>query len=229
MNLRAGTGTNTIRAVLWDNDGVLVDTESLFFEATRSVFDRAGLSLAKEMWGALYLGQGKSSKEIALAAGARPERIGQLIEERNRQYRLMLAQQPLRPRVRETLETLAGHVKMALVTDSHREQLYLMHGKNGLLGLFDQIVTGDDSPHAKPHPAPYLAALEALRVEPESCIAVEDSPKGLASARAAGVPCVVVPNELTRALDFEGALSIEQDVSRVLKCIGSGKAARPWS
>jgi len=210
-----------IKAVLWDNDGVLVDTETLFFETTRSAFALEGISLTKEIWGARYLGAGISSREIAISLGGVPDRIAKLIDERNKQYRRIL-EQPLflRPQVQKTLSALFGQVKMAIVTGSHRDQLKLMHGANGFLGFFDAIVTGDDCLHTKPHPAPYLAAVKALQVAPSECIAIEDTPKGLASANAAGIPCIVVPNELTHLLQFPGALSIEPDVSGVLKHLG---------
>lgn len=215
------------KAVLWDNDGVLVDTEMLFFETTRHAFCGAGLSLTREHWGSLYLGAGKSSKDIALSLGCDPVRVDALIDERNKRYRTLLQQPPqLRPRVLETLVALFGGLKMALVTDSHRDQLTLMHATSNVLGFFDTIVTGDDSSHSKPHPAPYRAALSALQVEPGDCIAVEDTPKGLAAARAAGISCIVVPNELTRMLQFPGALSVEQDVSAVLRLVRHSSSAR---
>lgn len=212
-----------IQAVLWDNDGVLVDSESLFFEATRSAFARAGLSLTREMWGTRYLGEGKTSREIALSLGADPDRIELIIDNRNQQYRKVIESRPpdLRPRVRETLSKLSGRIKMAIVTGCRREQLHLMHLGNDVLAFFDTVVTGDDCTFSKPHPAPYLAAIKALGVNPGDCIAVEDSPKGFASAKAAGVPCIVVPTGLTRFLEFEDALSVEQDVSGVLKYIGN--------
>jgi beta-phosphoglucomutase-like phosphatase (HAD superfamily) len=59
-----------IDAVLWDNDGVLLDTETLFFETTRAAFARLELNLTREIWGSQYLGEGKSSREIALSVGA---------------------------------------------------------------------------------------------------------------------------------------------------------------
>ena len=58
-----------IEVVLWDNDGVLVDTETLFYETTRVAFARLGLDLTKEIWGRQYLGEGKSSREIAALLG----------------------------------------------------------------------------------------------------------------------------------------------------------------
>jgi HAD superfamily hydrolase (TIGR01509 family) len=210
-------------AVLFDNDDVLVDTEMVFFETTRAAFGRIGLDLAKETWGARYLAEGKSSREIALSMGADAGQLPGLLEERNRQYRLRLKQPPpLRPTVRATLEKLHGRVRLAIVTGCGREQLDQVHGSSNLLEFFDFIVTSDDCGSHKPHPEPYQLALRALGVRAERCIAIEDSPRGLASARAAGVPCVVVPTELTRSLRFPGALAVEPVLSGALKHIQLG-------
>ena len=209
-----------LNAVLWDNDGVLVDTETLFFEITRAAFTRLGLELTKEIWGRRYLGEGRPSREIAAELGGDPRQIVPVLEERNKQYRHILARPPvIRPQVRETLAALRGRVRLAIVTGCDREQLDLVHKSTGLLDFFEVIVTSDDCSHAKPHPELYLAALKAMKLKPDECIAIEDSPRGLASARAAGIPCLVVPTELTRGLKFEGAFSIERDVSGVLSRI----------
>src|SRR5678815_4217534 len=134
-----------IEAVLWDNDGVLLDTEILFFETTRATFARFGLHLTKETWGKHYLGEGRTSKEIAASLGADSDSIERLVDERNQQYRQVLGQAPpVRPQVRETISLLFGRVRMAIVTGSHRSQLQLMHRQSGLLDYFEAIVTGDE-------------------------------------------------------------------------------------
>jgi HAD superfamily hydrolase (TIGR01509 family) len=205
-------------AVLFDNDGVLVDTETLFFEVTRQAFGRMGLELTRETWAARYLGEGHPSKEIALSLGGDPERVAVVLEERNRQYRGVLEQPPpIRPKVEETLARLHGRVKLAIVTGSDRRQFNLMHATSNLLSFFDLIITSDDCSYLKPHPGLYSTAITHLGVRAENCIAVEDSPRGLAAARAAGIPCVAVPTELTGMLDFPGALAVEGEVSAVLK------------
>jgi HAD superfamily hydrolase (TIGR01509 family) len=207
-----------VEAVLWDNDGTLVDTETLFFETTRAAFAQLGLALTPELWGRHYLGEGKSSREVAALLGAAGSRVEAMLTERNQRYREVLRQAPpLRPKVRETLSRLAGRVRMAMVTGCHRDQLQLMHAGSSLLDCFEVIVTGDECANPKPHPELYLAGLKALGVKAERCLAVEDSARGLGAARAAGIPCVVVPTELTRGLEFVGALSVEPDVSGVLR------------
>jgi HAD superfamily hydrolase (TIGR01509 family) len=213
-------------AVLFDNDGVLVDTETLFFEVTRQALAGMGLELPSETWAARYLGEGQPSKEIALALGGDPERLAEVLDERNRRYRRVLEQPPLiRPKVRETLATLHGRVNLAIVTGCDRDQLNLVHATSNLLNLFDVIITSDDCAWTKPRPEPFLAAIKDLGVRAENCIAVEDSPRGLAAATAVGIPCVVVPSELTRMLDFPGSLAIEDEVSAVLKYTALPKAS----
>ena len=209
-----------VEAVLWDNDGVLVDSETLFFETTRTAFARLELDLTPEVWGKHYLGEGKKSREVAALLGALGGRIAPMLKERDQDYLQRLRQAPpLQPNVRETLFRLSGRVRMAMVTGCHRDQLQLMHASSGLLGFFDAIIKGDDCPNPKPHPDVYLAGLKALGALAERCLAVEDSGRGLAAARAAGIPCIVVPTKLTRMLDFSGALAVEPDVSAVLRHI----------
>ena len=214
------TEPHKIEAILFDNDGVLVDTESLFFETTQRAFMRLNLSLDRETWGRRYLTEGKSSREIALALGADGNRVTEILEQRNQQYWRLLQNPPLlRPHVRETLTALHGRFKLAIVTGCGREQLDLVHNGNELLELFELIVTSDDCSCSKPHPEPYLTALQALGLDAPQCIAVEDSPRGLASAKAARVRCIVVPTELTAMLEFPGAAAIERDISRVLSYV----------
>jgi len=207
-----------IDTVLWDNDGLLVDTEILFFEATRKAFARLRLVLTAELWSAQGMAGGRSTHDIAVSLGGEPKQVSDMIEERNRHYTRLLARPPrVLPQARETLTALRGRVRLAMVTGSHRPDLDLMHRDTGLLDFFEVIVTGEECVRAKPDPEPYRAATKRLGVAPANCLAVEDSPRGLASARAAGVACVVVPTDLTRGLQFPGAVAVERDVSAVLK------------
>ncbi len=221
------SGVNLTEAVLFDSDGVLVDTESLFFDTTQRAFRRLDLNLTPEIWGHRYLSRASSSREVALSLGADPKRVDHVLEERNRQFRRLLQKASLlRPLVRETLSKLQGVARLAIVTGGDRDHLALAHATSNVLSCFDVIITSDDCSHGKPHPEPYLAAVRKLGVDAKQCLAVEDTPRGLASARSAGVPCVVVFTELTRKLPFPGALAIEQDLSGVLRYIRLGAVNR---
>ncbi len=213
-----------IEAILWDNDGLLVDSESLFFEMTRTFFAEAGLQVEAEYWGMEYLGNAKHSYQIAAELGLEPELIPSLLDRRNEAFVQRLRHSvPLMPKVRETIEALAGTVRLAIVTGSPRDKVLLMHGNNGLLEHFEVIVTDDEISNPKPHPEPYLKAMEMLGVKPERCLAVEDSQRGLDSAVAAGLRCIAVPNALTKVQRFDRAHAVEADVSGVLKHVNATK------
>lgn len=207
-----------MQAVLWDNDGVLLDSETVFYAVTKRAFSRLGLELTREVWGSRYLGLGTPSRDIARSLGARDADIAPVLDERNKEYLSVLKEPPpVRPRVAETLSALTGRVKLALVTGCHLKPLHLMHARSGLLKHFETIVTGDDCDSSKPNPEPYLTAMAAMGLDSKHCIAIEDSRRGLESALNAGVACMVVPTDLTKGHDFTGALSVEPDVSGILK------------
>lgn len=214
------TTSKAYKAVLWDNDGVLVDSERRFFEVSRSAFTRLGLALTEAIWVDQYLGKGMHSHEIALQMGADKNRIDAVMQERNRTYREVLQQAPpVRPQVHETLQKLSSRCRLAIVTGCHRHQLKLMHASSGLLGFFETIVTGDDFTREKPDPEPYRMALDRLNLTPDECIAVEDSQRGLQSAVSAGIDCIAVPTELTAGQNFKLALAVETDPAGLLKYI----------
>ncbi|MBF0586536.1 HAD family phosphatase [Prosthecochloris sp. N3] len=207
-----------IKAVLWDNDGLLLDSEAVFFELTRSAFAAAGYVLTPEYWGREYLGRARRTREVALEFGMSQQSAAELIAERDRRFLEKLQSPlPLRPAVRRTLDQLRGRLLHGVVTGSPREKVELMHRHSGLDGYFDIVITFDDVKRTKPHPEPYRTAMERLGLQPRECLAVEDSERGLASAHAAGLKCIVVPNALTACQRFEHAHAVEQDVSAVEK------------
>ncbi|ASQ91744.1 haloacid dehalogenase [Prosthecochloris sp. GSB1] len=207
-----------MKAILWDNDGLLLDSEALFFELTRSVFSGLGFELTTEYWGIEYLSRARRTRQLARELGMSPDLVEKAVEMRDRRFFDALQRPiPLRPAVRETLDALSGRFRHAVVTGSPREKVELMHRHSGLEGYFEQVVTCDDVEETKPHPEPYFAAMRKLGLGPGECLAVEDSERGLDSAHAAGVKCVVVPNSLTRMQRFEKAYAVEDDVSGILK------------
>lgn len=210
--------TAAFEAVCWDHDGLLVDTEQLFFTSTREVFAEAGVILTEQFWSTEYLSKGGTTTAIAAAFGLEPSAVAHVLAERTRRYQALLrASPPLRPGVMETLRSLAGRIPMALVTGSHREDIETVHRTTGLLGLFTVVVARNDYPSAKPAPDAYLAATKILGVDPARSLAVEDSERGMKSALAAGLKCIVVPNDLTRRFEFAGAYAREESVAAVLR------------
>ncbi len=209
-----------IKAVLFDNDGVLIDSESVFFTLTREALATAGVALHPSYWARHYLGNGLKSMEVAEALGLSPSIADEVIQLRNRRFMARLQEGfiPLAG-VAETLSALRPLVRMALVTGSPRDKLLLAHQETELLPLFDCVITSDDYPHSKPHPAPYRTAMDRLGIEAGECLAVEDSPRGLNAAHAAGIRCLLIPTPLTDMEMCRHADWVEQDISGVLRIV----------
>ena len=94
---------------------------------------------------------------------------------------------------------------MGIVTSSRKMHFELIHRSTDLLKYFDFILTGDDYTSFKPNPDPYLMAVEKSGFQKDECIAIEDSERGLKSAKSAGIHCFVIPGGLTSAGDFSRA------------------------
>jgi HAD superfamily hydrolase (TIGR01509 family) len=181
-------------AVLWDMDGTLVDTEPYWIEAEHEIVAEHGGVWTEEHAHALVGNPLIVSAEYIRAHGGvdlPPEEIVDRLLERV--VAAVRRRVPWRPGARELLDELTGDgVPCALVTMSWTPLADAILDRLPA-GTFEVVVTGDEVRHGKPHPEPYLTAAELLGVRPEDCLAIEDSPTGVASAAAAGVPVVAVP------------------------------------
>lgn len=202
-----------VKAVLWDNDGLLLDTEELYFGATRGVLSEVGVDLTLERFIQISLTHGQSAFDLASEQGLSQEAIVKLRADRDRRYSERLrGGVRLLDGVEDTLRQLRGKVTMGVVTGSRREHFDIMHEASGLLHYLDFVMTREDYRRAKPDPDPFLTAVERKGIEREHCLVVEDSERGLAAAKAAGIRCIVVPNRLTRFGDFSGAYSVFRNI-----------------
>lgn len=204
-----------ISGIFWDNDGVLVDTEALYFRATAEVLRQAGFELTRAAFIEVSLQRGTSAFALAEGKLSRQEVEGLRRKRDDRYAELLRGDTKAMDGVEETLAALHGRVRMAIVTSSRREHFDIIHRQTGLLRYFDFVLTREDYSCAKPHPEPYLTALARSGLRPEQCLAVEDSERGLLSARGAGLRCLVLPGELTRNSDFAGADRILSDIREV--------------
>jgi HAD superfamily hydrolase (TIGR01509 family) len=209
-------------AIFWDNDGVLVDTEGLYYRANREVLATVGVPLPEADYVELFLRQGRGAWHLARELGLDGERVAALRAERDARYaRLLEAEATFIPGVEEALRTLAGRYRMAVVTSSLPGHFDLIHRHGPLLHFFEFVLTGADYQHTKPHPEPYLRALERVRLGPRQCLVIEDSERGLRAAKAAGLTCWIVPSGLTAGCRFEAADRVLGSVSEVAGLLSS--------
>lgn len=209
-----------VKAILWDNDGVLVDTERLFFESTRRTLAPIGIQLRLEQFLDLSMRQGRSAFDLAMENGCPREQVMNLKRDRDLLYSDMLRRQTrVLPGVEETLKALHQRMRMAIVTSSQRQHFDTMHANIGLTGYFEFVLAREDYGKTKPDPEPYLLALQRLGMRAEHCVAVEDSERGLAAARAANLRCLVIPNEITQSCSFQGATAVLPSAAAVLDAV----------
>ena len=193
------------RFILWDHDGVLVDTEQWYYLALREAMLPLGVNFEQVTY-LEYMAEGRTYWDLAVAQGANPEAIARQREVRDLIYQDYLRRENIElPGVREVLQELSADFRMAVVTTSKRVDFELIHRTRDLLKHMEFVLTIEDYPQPKPHPAPYLAGLARFGADPGEAVAVEDSARGLKSAISAGLDCIVIRHPFTAAQNFSGA------------------------
>lgn len=198
-----------IKALIFDFDGLIMDTETPDYESWQQVYQQYGCELAVEKWGQIVGGTGASDFD---PHNHLEELCGQSLDReevwlsRRKKYLEGLSVQPVLPGVMDYLDDAERRGLQLAIASSSPENWVRGHlARLGLYQRFDVIKTADDVKRTKPDPELYLATLEAISRKPGQALAFEDSPNGVKAAKAAGVFCVAVPNKLTARLTFQGA------------------------
>jgi len=194
-----------IKAVIFDFDGLIVDTESVWFDVFQEILQEYGVDLPLETFSQCVGSTDDALFEHMEARATKRfdrEEIDQQAEER---YKDFVSGLVLRDGVLDYLqEARRLGLRIGLASSSRREWVESYLKRFGIIDHFEVIRTQDDVDHIKPDPELYVQALEALAVQSDEAVVFEDSGNGLLAARRAGIPCVVVPNTVTRHLSFEG-------------------------
>ena len=197
-----------IRAVLFDFDGTVVDTESVDLRTWHEVFEAHGVSVPVERF-ALRIGTLTGPDELdeldsLLDAPCDRDAVTATRRARERE---LLELEPLRPGIRAYLDDARKlGLLVGIVSSSTRSWIDMNSERLGIADAWAAVVCADgDTTRCKPSPVLYLEALGLLGVGADEAIAIEDSPNGIAAARAAGIFCVGFPNDVTGALDLSHA------------------------
>ncbi|MBP5707829.1 MAG: HAD-IA family hydrolase, partial [Alphaproteobacteria bacterium] len=184
-----------IKYILWDNDGVLVDTEKLFFDATKQALNTIGIKVRYKDFARVSLEQGKNLIEYYGKKYNFP--AAKIVKVRDTLYSKMISSGvKLNSNIFDTVKKMKEMgVVNAIVTGSDKNNFYAMHKNNKeFLGLFDLIVTRSDYKQPKPEPDSYKCAMTKLNAKPFECLVVEDSIRGITAAKQCGVDFVRFDN-----------------------------------
>ena len=185
-----------MRAVIFDFDGVLVDSEPLHFRALRDSLLPEGIRLTEQEYQEVYLAyDDREAVRLALErAGAPPDlaRVAAVAARKAALFERRLPEIDFFPGARELVVELARELPLGIASGALRAEIEAVLDAAGLRACFGAVVGADDVARTKPHPEPYLAAVRLLAARaaglaPAECLAIEDSPPGLLSARAAGL------------------------------------------
>ena len=209
-----------VKAIFWDNDGVLVDTEHLYFQATQQTFASIGVILDQETYRHLFLAQSSGTSRLAEQHGLPAPAIAALKSERNALYRQLLYDHAVpMDGAEDVLQSLFRRCTMGVVTTAHREYFEIVHRTTGFTQYFDFVLTREDYQLSKPNPEPYLKALQTVGYSPVDCIVIEDSERGLKAAKAAGLTCWVIPTPLSQCDDFSAADRVLSNIRETLQYV----------
>jgi putative hydrolase of the HAD superfamily len=193
-----------IKAIIFDFDGLIIDTETAWYEAYKEALGFYNADLPLDEFAKCIGTHDTVLFEYFKSQLGESCNVQEIESRASDIHRVKMATVQAREGVKEYLEEAkSSGYRIALASSSSREWVTHFLGELGLLEYFESITTRDDVENVKPAPDLYLKAVKRLNISPSEAIAFEDSLNGLNAAVAAGLKCVIVPNPVTESLTFE--------------------------
>ena len=196
-----------IEALVFDFDGLILETEGPAFDTWAEIYREHGHVLPLEQWH-LSIGTDRGFEPVDYLAALGGEGLDRVATQKRRDARKdeLIAALDVMAGVREYINDARRlGLKMAIASSASRRWVVGHIERLGIHAHWDAVLTRDDVARSKPSPDLYVAATKALDVAPEHAVALEDSPHGIAAAKDAGLRAVAVPNALTKDLDLSRA------------------------
>lgn len=196
---------NEIKAVIFDMDGVLLDSESLSDKTWEQAAQEFKISLSTETLNKCR-GRNRNDTTQILKDFYGSDFPSLQFLERTSEHFFQMEQNGhlhLMPYAKECLEYLKSKYRLALASSTRKESVYRQLTNLGLFSYFETITTGDMVVHSKPEPEIYTIACKSINENPKNCVAIEDSPNGIKSAFGAGLKTVMVPDRIKPSAKIE--------------------------
>ena len=202
--------------IIFDLDGVLIDSEGLYYRAYSEVLKPYGVTVSREEYEQYWIAQG-IGPEYIVAKHHLPIAPDELRQLRSPIYlHLLETEVTLMPYVEEALAQLAQQFALTVATNTNREHLDFVLRRMGIDHFFPVTVARQDYREAKPQPDAFLTAAGKLGLPPERCVVIEDTYKGVMAAVNAGIHCIAVPNEYTLHNDFSQASRVLSSLKELI-------------
>jgi len=199
-----------IKALIFDFDGLILDTETPEFHVWQNIYQEHGFELPPDEWGKIVGGYGLSNfdaaEHLSLLAQERLDSVSLRARHRLESHTMILAQ-PLLPGVMDYIHDAKRlGLKLAIASSSPHSWVDTHAKRLGIFDQFDVIICADDvgAGRTKPNPDLFLLALNQLKVQKNEAVVFEDSPNGVKAAQSAGIFVVAIPNPVTSLLPFQG-------------------------
>jgi beta-phosphoglucomutase family hydrolase len=197
-----------IKAVIFDHDGVIADTEPLHYRAGKNVISKLGIEI--EAWQkSRHIGRStRESWELMKKTFKIEESVDALIAKKTAAVISIIKQEGVipNPGLIGLLESLTkGKFRMAIASGQIREVIDAVLSKIQISDYFESIVSGEDTKEGKPHPEVFLTAASQLGIKPHECVVIEDSGPGVEAAKAAGMKCIALRMPSTMRQDISKA------------------------
>lgn len=205
------------KAVIFDMDGVMVDTELVQSNAFEAVLAEYGVTAEKNGHGTVHVSGATTDETWEMFK----ERYNfdaptELLTRKKRDATMAVLNNSVEPMpgLIELLNELKSHdVKLAVATSAQQERAELVLSKLDIRKFFSVVISANDIEHGKPAPDPYLKAAEHLQIAPSECVVLEDAEVGVLSGKAAGMKVIAIPNEHTKRMNFDKADAIVDSLS----------------
>jgi len=197
-----------MKLLIFDFDGIIIDTETPDFVSWQAMFRRHGCELDMAAWADCIGARADAFDPCAYLQSllGQPVDREETLASRRAEFLEMVAREPLRPGLLAYLQDARRlGIKLSIASSAGRPWVTDHLARFGLLEQFDCIRTCEDVAQAKPAPDLFLAVLAATGTAPEDAVVFEDSPNGIRAARTAAIPCVAVPNPVTAQLPLDHA------------------------
>jgi HAD superfamily hydrolase (TIGR01509 family) len=204
-----------IKGIIFDLDGVIVDTEFLHYKSYSEILDKYNVKLSEQEYYDFWTRKGKDIRDFIV------EKKVDIDSEKIREEKRAIYYDRLKKELRlyedadKIITKLSKKFSLALVTNSHKRDTSLILRKFGLTKYFKVIITREDIKNKKPDPEGFLLASQKLGIKPRHILVIEDAEKGIIAAHKAGMKSIAIPNKYTKDNNFSLAGEIVESINKV--------------